>query len=392
MSRALGVGNPLHPGSPAWQATRRRSLEGIRTAATQPTVLGNIGAIADMASSHVDNVEIRAAAVDQVSRTKPWVPAFDPFVAAQDLNLRALPRSTRSGRWHWIPKNNGGHRLACSLSWQLRVGQLLVKDVLLAAHVPADHIGDWQGRGPTYHLGRLVDDLQHGGIVLLGDVRSCFSSVHPDAVCELGILPSDLVASCFDARRIRLRAPCSRQRSPIGPTFERTGRHGLLSGGSASSLLWAMMINDLPGALPVGVRANTYVDNVTIVCRSTQECDDAEAALIRYFADHPAGPFFLTTSRADAEAGFDHLGHCIEVRAGQVVVGIKGARLPCLEQRTLEAVAAIDGAITDFEFERIVHDLLSPWPMLSACSRDALVEVIRLECDLHNVGLHRSPD
>ena len=177
----------------------------------------------------------------------------DPAAAAAALHLSTLGRSARTGRWLWIRERDHRYRLVCSPSWPLRVAQLLGKDVLAHAHVPAGQVADWPGRGPLYHLRRIIADLERGNVVLLADVRNCFQSVQPDAVYGLGCLPSDLTASCFDVRRIRLRAP-SRNSSPIGYTFERTGRHGLLSGGSASSLMWAMMIDDLPGALPAGVK------------------------------------------------------------------------------------------------------------------------------------------
>src|SRR5205807_42620 len=123
--------------------------------------------------------QVKAAGIAVLLRTRPWAGLADPVRTAAALNLRALPRSMRTGRWCWIPKGAGDHRLVCSLSWPLRVAQLLLKDVLQVANDPGHHIGDWPGRGPAYHLDALVPQLRHGGVVLLADVRRCFESVQP---------------------------------------------------------------------------------------------------------------------------------------------------------------------------------------------------------------------
>lgn len=378
---------PMHPGAQRWNEERQRSLGEITRAAEQDRAFGNVGRVHRAVAEHIHNVEAKAAIIERLQRTKPWVELGDPFRVAASLNLQSLPRSMRTGRWCVSSRPNSRPRLTASLSWPLRVSQLVVKDVLCAAHEPADHVGDWPGRGVSYHLGRVCADLRHGSHILLADVQNCFPSVQPEGVYRIGPLPPDLVHSCCDSRRIRLRAPHRRRLSSMGFTFDGTDRHGLLSGGAASPSMWAVLIDDVTGVLPSGVRAHTYVDNIIIVCTSAHECEEAESALIRYFAEHRAGPFVLRASKADAELGFDHLGYQIGIRDGEVMVAIKDARLAALEQRTKEHVAAIVGTITEIEFQQIADQLLSPWPMLSACSRKAVEEEVRLECALHNTNL-----
>jgi hypothetical protein len=374
----------LHQGAPAWNECRRRALQQIREVAVQARSNGNFDQLHSLIESYLDSNEVKAALIDRIGRAHPWAAVADPLGIAAAMNLRSLPRGARTGRWWLRPKPNGDTRRLYSLSLPLRVGHSMVGDVLQQVHAPRPHIGDWSRRGPSYHIQQLCEGLRGDSVVLLADVRNCYESVQPDAIYRIEHLPSDLVEACFDPRRIRLRAPSRGQLISMRYVSEGMGRHGLMTGSPASSILWAIMIDDLPGTLPAGVRANTYADNVAIACRSTQECDEVEAALIEYFVNHPAGPFVLRTWRPNVELGFDHLGYEISRYQGKLHVCIKDSRLASIADRISREVGSRAELISDEDVELIGKICMSPWPMLSPDSRDGFMEEIRIECVRRN--------
>jgi hypothetical protein len=371
-----------------WVEARRRSLQQLSVAAARLRGGESADGLISLIRDHVDNHYVKAAAIHRIGGRHSWAAVEDPLQLAATLDLRALPRRARTGRWWRVPKANGD-RTVCSLSWPLRVAHSVVAEALQRTHMPGDHVGDWIGRGPDYHVRRLCDDLHHGDLLFLADVRNCFSSVSPDAVYGLGYLPSDLVEACLDSRRIRLRAPREVRVGSIARVSERTGQFGLMTGIPAASILWAIMIDDLPVTLPDGVRAHTYADNIAITCQSKQDCDEAEAALIQYFVNHWAGPFDLKLSRPDVENGFDHLGYNISVRDGATSIWVKDSKLPALTDRIWQEIEARDRCIFEDEVERIAAGYASPWPMLSSDCREIISEEVKIASAWRNARLSR---
>lgn len=235
------------------------------------------------------------------------------------MDVTALPRRYRTGRYWDSLKENGGYRVKVSLGRAMRVGHRLAKKVVHASFVPSPHIGDWHGRGVNYHWNRVLQRLRPGTYVVVADVCDCFQSFNPDYLYQIPLLPSGLVESCLDYRRVRLREVLS---NAIPHVRERTVPLGLITGGSASNVLWSIAIDDLPMAVPAGVWANTYADNIIIVSSTQAEAEEAEKRLIQYFDRHPAGPFrlrIIARGKVD-ELSFDHLGYSVHVEGGSLAL------------------------------------------------------------------------
>jgi hypothetical protein len=139
-----------------------------------------------------------------------------------------------------------------------------------------------------------------------------------------------------------------------------------------------MMIDDLPGALPGDVRAHTYVDDIAVTCHNTQEAEAVEASLIRYFAEHPAGPFKLRIQCVHAEAGFEHLGYDILLMNGTADVSLKDSKLPKLFARIGDELVRYGRSLAQANIEAVASRCCSPWPAITQLTRDAVREEVRL--------------
>jgi hypothetical protein len=370
-----------------YHSENRRLLTRIETLGNQARVTGDETALRCAIDDYLDSHAARAVIIGKIN-VSSLIPK-DPLSVSAAVNVRALPRRARTGACFWIRKDDGSPRLVCSLSLPLRLALGMAKEILIRVHAPRDHIADWRGRGPQYSVRRLSDDLQRGNFVVLADVIDCFASANPEHAYRLGSPISDFVEACIHPRRVRLCGPGRTIPSLVSGTQSRTGLPGLLRAGPAANVLWAMMIDDLPGALPDGVRANTYADNIVIACHSTQEADAVEASLIRYFTNHPAGPFTLRFDRADVDGGFDHLGYNIFRQNGAIHVSPEDNKLDRLTARIEREIHGSDYPATELDLDRITARCCSPWPALSAAARDAIREEVRIVAQCRRVSEHQ---
>jgi hypothetical protein len=101
-------------------------------------------------------------------------------------------------------------------------------------------------------------------------------------------------------------------------------------------------INDLPMAVPAGVWANTYADNIIIVCSTREEADEAEQRLHQYFDRHPAGPFRLriTCRGKVGNVSFDHLGYTVCAEGNSIAVWPTTDNLIAISERASQHAAA----------------------------------------------------
>jgi hypothetical protein len=108
-----------------------------------------------------------------------------------------------------------------------------------------------------------------------------------------------------------------------------TGRHGprgLLQGSPASNLILAWLLNDMPSVLPPDCALFLLTDNVLVAARTEEMCREMEQTLVRYFAEHRAGPFVLHGEITSIGRGFERAGYEFELSLLRgVQVGPSGA-------------------------------------------------------------------
>jgi len=359
-----------------WHEEKRRLLAKLEVLSREGSAHENQLALRLAIDDYLSSRAAQAVIIDKINVHDLSVP--DPMRMAAAIDVRSLPRRARTGKWFWLPKRNGSFRMVCSLSAPLRLALAMAKEILIRTHTPGEHVGDWSGRGPHYSIRLLANDLRDASVVVLADVVNCFPSTNPESACRFGAPVSDLVEANIHPRRVRLCGPKRTIPSTVSDIPSRTGLPGLLRAGPAANVLWAVMIDDLPGALPGGVRANTYADNIAVACRSTQEADAVEASLIEYFADHPAGPFTLRIHRADIDCGFDHLGHNIFRYDGAIHISPKDASLARLDARIENEIRKCDYLLAEVDIEAITRRCCSPWPAITASARDLIREEVRI--------------
>lgn len=162
--------------------------------------------------------------------------------------------------------------------------------------------------------------------VVIADVRKAFPTFDPSAIYELHSLPEDLVRRAIDSRNLNFTGgmrsnPTWAEDTPMCDDLEMDPT-GLLEGSPASNAIFSVFLNDLPDHMPEGIRPFVYCDNIVLVCSSEAYAQQAESSLIRYFSDHRAGPFEVTSECRPVWHGFDHLGYSIMHNFGVTRVGL----------------------------------------------------------------------
>jgi len=209
--------------------------------------------------------------------------------------------------WRYEPRKSGPPRAVVSLPIALNTSHHMAAELIYARVDAAQHIFHWRGRGRDRLARTLAHLMQHfGQHVLLADVRRCFASANIDAIAALDLLPPELIRNALDHRSLRFR----RYGDPIGvEETEQTVPQGLLEGSAASNPLAAALFNDLAGHVGKRVVPLMFGDNIAIVAATKEACSSAEENLGRYFADHFAGPFSLTSDYFGPRERFDFLGY-----------------------------------------------------------------------------------
>lgn len=235
----------------------------------------------------------------------------------------------RAVTWWRIPKRTTGSRIVCQLPSEVRAAHLIILDVLQAQFRPGHHLYGVKGRGRDELARSLRAAMEQGrGYAIQGDIREAFSNVDVDSLYDILPLPAAVIRHMLDYRNLRLRHDPTRDKAqvssaPCGPLSIRgtylsvptqvNGPTGLLAGFPASNLILAIALAGLSDVLPPGCAPYLYADNVLVAARTEEECRRIEPMLIRYFAEHPAGPFTLDKIAIDSlDAGIGFLGYAFE--------------------------------------------------------------------------------
>ena len=239
---------------------------------------------------------INSSAVQRVAKSKIETGRLDAqeYRSREDTNNRfcrtRLDGCSRSPViWRFEPKSTGGFRQVCRFSDSAKVYHLMAKDIVHALHRPAPHIGDWKGRGRDQQIAEIKASLHSPEqYVVYADVISCFANVNVDSMDASMSMADDEASPC-----------------------------GLLEGSPASNALWGVMIDDLPGHLPMGVTPFSYCDNIVLIAPNEELAQQSQLALVSYFRRHRAGPFDLRIRTRASTEQFEHLGYQIHFIPGQ---------------------------------------------------------------------------
>ena len=261
----------------------------------------------------------------------------DEAILSQANEIDMFARHTETVRWFRKAKPSGGLRTICAPSLALKARQRLLTHMIVAQQAPSPHFYNRKGKGCARQAREIARAFESGGnFVVIADVTHCFPSVNFDAVYDLDLVQPEVLRFASDGRHLNLmEAPdaCLNAQHDTTNTLTdvidvQTGPRGLLQGLGSSDALWTSLISDLPEALsPHGVPF-IYCDNIAVVCSTSGEAAGAEETLVRYFSDHRAGPFSLTTQIHDASEYIEHTGYMFS--SGPTAEGIKAVIVPSI--------------------------------------------------------------
>lgn len=259
----------------------------------------------------------------------------DPTQLWREWQHPRLPYQIERARYrpvYWYPKKRrtSGFRKICKLPIQLKVWHVLAKDLIYAQHQVGPHIAGWPGNDRHMQIREIADAIiDREQWVVIADVRRAFPTFKPSAIYELHSLPEDLVRRAIDSRYLNFTGgmrsnPTWVKDTPMCDDLEMDPT-GLLEGSPASNAIFSVFLNDLPDHMPGGVNPFVYCDNIVLVCPSEACAQQAESSLVRYFSDHRAGPFEVTSECKPVWHGFDHLGYSISHNLGVTRVGLSAS-------------------------------------------------------------------
>ncbi len=285
--------------------------------------------------------------------------------------LDALGRFKRKIPWRYEARKSGPPRCVVDLPWELNAVHRLAAEILYAVVEPGPHIYHWRGTGRDHLALRLAHLLRtFGQHVILADVRQCFASVNVEPLTYLNPLPPELFRNALDYRRLRFRRFAG---IPEGmEDGEETVPRGLLEGSAASNPLLATLFNDLPSHLDERVEALLFGDNIAIVASSEGARGHAEENLVRYFAEHFAGPFSLSIDRFEPKQSFEWLGYSFDYVGSEVSIHFGTANW----LKALGRLRERSGQLTTRNLEQITQDLLRGFPAISPDNKEVLLLVV----------------
>ncbi|MXO55291.1 reverse transcriptase domain-containing protein [Pontixanthobacter gangjinensis] len=274
----------------------------------------------------------------------------------------------------WRPKkrSTSGHRKICSLPSSLKMFHSLANDLIRAQHQPRAHIGDWKGRGRDYQVKTIASAITATSQwVVVADVNRAFQNVNANALYQLPYLPEALTRRAIDHRSHRFDQwsgsnPAWDTSSPLHDEL-KVAPSGILEGSPASNAIFSVLLDDLPDHLDETIKCFVYCDNIILIASSEAHAREGANALVRYFADHRAGPFEVTSNCRPVWAGFDHLGYLISHQwNGETIINLPHRSWEKLHKRLSNPDQSEDDVKRWFRasFGAITNDLRSGWECL----------------------------
>lgn len=238
-------------------------------------------------------------------------------IEALATTIDPFKRQAGTVRYRLILKPKGGHRTVCLLPNRHKAASLMVKDVLEAQLIPPEYAYQVRGRGRDREAKAIADAIENGlKWCFVGDVRSCFDSVNPEALYRLPI-PRSVVQHVLDTREIRFSRIHERTEVQASSgtsltshaSIDRGSPHGLMQGSPASNIVLTWLLSDLARVPLGGCRIFLLADDLLIAARTKDECRRTEETLTPLLRGHRAGCLVLEGEIFDASLGFERAGY-----------------------------------------------------------------------------------
>lgn len=230
-------------------------------------------------------------------------------------------------------RSTQGYRKLCHFSEVALMWQRMGADLVHAQHKPGPHIGDWRGRGQHWQIDGIARSIktpyQHA---VVADIKRCFESVNFDEIYNLPHLSEAFIRKVLDHREMTfIQHDVSAKPLSVheGATyyFERAPT-GLMEGSPASNVIFSVLMDDLPSRFNRHIQVFVYCDNIILLAPDEKQAMQAQNILVRYLAEHRAGPFECRSEVQSVNRPFDHLGYQIVRRHdGRVSVGLSDANM-----------------------------------------------------------------
>lgn len=281
-----------------------RARQKIRSA----RVMGHGNTLKGALRSYVRNIAVKYEAAYRAIGKDADAAVIERAVAR--LNMFAADDS-RIFYWR-VPKRIEGFRVVYRLTLNGRMRQVILKDAIECSFQPGAHLFLIKTRGRDREA-RLIQDA-----LLLGyrfgvraDICDAFPSANVLQALDKTPLPRSVIRNnLVYGNRQFIHDWRKEAAGYIYPHFHHEPlAEGLIQGAASSSVIFAVLLNDLPEAFHLDVRVFVYGDDILVLARSEEERAAARAILERYTLTHPAGPFRIEASDVDAHTGFDRVGY-----------------------------------------------------------------------------------
>lgn len=243
-------------------------------------------------------------------------PTFDAERAERLVSEMDLFQPDTSPIYYWrTPKRSGGFREICRMTLTGSLRQKILKSAIEASFSPGPHLFLIRRRGRILEAHLILEALNAGyQFGVIADIRSAFRAVNTLEALRNTQLPSTVIRNnLYYENRHFIHDPSKEgthtQQLHGDISGHLEGPRGLIQGAASSSIIFALLLNDLPHALLGDVQLFVYGDDILLVARRQEECAAAVATLERYMTAHPSGPFQLNFSPACAALGFERVGH-----------------------------------------------------------------------------------
>jgi hypothetical protein len=262
---------------------------------------------------------------------------------ARELDLST--RFEKPVRVYEKRKSSGGTRLICDLPEDLKAAHYIIGELVSCQTNLVDHVYSRRGKGRDALIHDALEAINTGyRHISLLDIKNCFGSINP-AFLERLPLHQRFVTNTLRLENLNFAIKDSQKGAiPEADTLRKsslsyadmvnTGEPtGLMQGSPASSPILARIWNDLPPIDDEKAKVFVYVDEVLIVAKSAASRGEIKDALVRFLADHPAGPLELKCMEVDLRHGFEFLGYEIGLGAtGEVEARTSNKTLSKLER------------------------------------------------------------
>ncbi|MDR6873551.1 hypothetical protein J2Y55_004578 [Bosea sp. BE125] len=310
------------------QATKRAQL--ARRKIEEARANGRRKALRDSVRSYFRNPAVKYEAAYR----KLGVDACEEVIEAAVAGLNLFEADTSRISYWRIPKRSGGHRSICRLSPHSRMRQVILKEALERSSQLGSHIYLAKKRGRDREALAICSALASGFTFgYQADVRDAFGNTNIQQACRNTAVPASVLQNNlqfadwqFDHRAEREDA--YQDNGHHIPSSSSGGPRGLIQGAASSSMVFALLLNDLPLNSQGNVRLFIYGDNLLLLTRSREERAAARACLEHYMLVHPAGPFRLTNEDVELHRGFDRMGYRYQrgITSDRIEISIDRAR------------------------------------------------------------------